>query len=46
MVWVGYHQLFYFMKVFRGGFEALFPPIDTEDPVMYAKLEKFMKSRF
>ena len=46
MVWVGDHQLFYFMKVFRVGFEALFPPIDPEEPDLYETLEKLMNSRF
>lgn len=46
MVWVGDHELYYFLKVFRVGFEALFPPINPQDPELYEILGRLMKRRF
>jgi len=46
MVWVGDHELYYFLKVFRVDFEDLFPPIDPQDPELYETLRRFMRGRF
>lgn len=46
MVWVGDHELYYFLKVFRVDFEALFPPINPQDPELYETLGRLMERRF
>lgn len=46
MVWVGDHQLYYFLKVFKVSFHELFPPINPQDPDLYEVLERVMKRRF
>ncbi|MFT3992596.1 MAG: helix-turn-helix transcriptional regulator [Luteolibacter sp.] len=46
MVWVGDHQMLYFMRVLRVGFEELMPLIDPQNPEFYEKMEHLMKSRF
>lgn len=45
MVWVGDHELLYFMKVFRVEFAALFPPIDPHGARLYDRLNDAMKKR-
>lgn len=46
MVWVGDHELYYFLKVFRVSFEELFPPVNPQDPELYETLGRLMKRRF
>lgn len=46
MVWVGDHELLFFLKVFRVSFEDLYPPIDPYAADLHEKVDWYMKSRF
>ncbi|MFT4177113.1 MAG: helix-turn-helix transcriptional regulator [Luteolibacter sp.] len=45
MVWVGDHEVLFFMRVLRVEFEDLLPPINPHRPGFYENLERLMQSR-